>query len=373
MGTRRHFPFSLYVVIILGVVMSGCGGFRHAVILITNPHDNDTFALGDGVNVHISASSSLPANHGSWESYEYEVRDNDRLIGHGLRIPFTQTEATVVENALPGGLHLITARARGIRRDYDTTASTPQYIYGDWYNSNEVCVWFGPNAPADFCTIRTIGQPVEVAPTATHTPFPPTPVPVIDSVQAFPNPIYYGATCPNLSTVTFRAALTMPAGITADMVQVQAHVNAEIGSVQSNSGSLLVPLLATQTWDTATGGQVFSGTLDLSHSYNDASNHLDLGSLGGNSGALLWYADASSHDAAGMNATFLGRSGNQVIDLAPCPTASQNRPHNNGSGSGSTSGGSSGGTGCEQYSNQLSCNLAGCSWNPQSSACSVTP
>jgi hypothetical protein len=31
------------------------------------------------------------------------------------------------------------------------------------------------------------------------------------------------------------------------------------------------------------------------------------------------------------------------------------------------------GTGCAQYTSQTSCNLAGCSWNPQSSSCSVNP
>jgi len=354
--------------------MSSCALQHDASILhITQPQDNNTFALGDGVNVHVTVTDVISRFQGVWSGYEYEVTDNGRLIGHGTNMPLSQRSVSALENASPPGQHIIVARGRAERPDpdYESVPNNPYRVYSDWYSSNEVCVWFGPNPPPDFCSTRTIANPVVVGPTATATPFPPTPVPVIDSAQAFPNPIYYGETCPGVSTVTFRAALTMPAGITADMVQVQAHVNVEIGSVQSNSGSLLVPLLATQTWDTATGGQIFTGTLALTHSYNDPNNHLDLGSLGGNSGALLWYADAYSHDPSGMSAVYLGRSGNQVIDLSPCPTGSQNRPHNNGSGPGSP--GSQPGSGCEQYSNQLSCNLAGCSWNPQSSSCSVTP
>ena len=32
-----------------------------------------------------------------------------------------------------------------------------------------------------------------------------------------------------------------------------------------------------------------------------------------------------------------------------------------------------GGSGCSQYHSQSSCNLAGCSWNPQNSSCNVNP
>jgi hypothetical protein len=248
-------------------------------------------------------------------------------------------------------------------------------VYTRWYPSNDVCFFVGPNPPPDFCATRTVAYPVQVEPsaTATQAPIPPTAIPVIDNVSAFPAPIYYGDTCPALSTVTFRAALTLPNGTTADLIDAKAHVTVRVGTSGSNSGSLVVPLQSTQTWDTASGGLIFSGTLALTHSYNDANNQFDPASLGGNTGALLWYVDVSSHDPSLQNALYLGRSPNQVIDLSPCPQASQNRPHNPGGGTGPGSGGTGPASGCSQYGNQTSCDLAGCSWDPQASSCSVSP
>jgi hypothetical protein len=53
--------------------------------------------------------------------------------------------------------------------------------------------------------------------------------------------------------------------------------------------------------DSTSGGQVFIGTLALTHSYNDANNQFDLGSLGTSSGAILWYATVSGNNSSGQN------------------------------------------------------------------------
>ncbi len=274
-------------------------------------------------------------------------------------------------SASTAGPHYISVQGRLARPDPDFAdlPNNPHKVYSDWINSNEVCFYIGPNAPSDFCSTRTIAQPLVVM-TGTPTPFPtstPTPIPVIDSVQAYPNPIYYGQTCPSISTVTFRAALTLPNGITPDLVDAQAHVRVIVGPSETNSGSLTVPLQSNGTWDSSSGGQVFLGTVALTHTYNDALNHFDPASLGGNSGALLWYVDASSHDPSYQTQTLLDTSPNQVLSLAPCPASGHNPPHNSNNGNGTTV------TGCAQYTNQTSCNLGGCSWNPQNSSCAVNP
>ncbi|HUI89837.1 MAG TPA: hypothetical protein VLX61_14055 [Anaerolineales bacterium] len=240
-------------------------------------------------------------------------------------------------------------------------------LFGDHYAYSQpiditVCVINDPLHPVPNIPVRQLNLPsglsspftCNVPPTVT-----PTPIPIIDSVQAYPNPIYYGNTCPTISTVTFRAALTLPPGVTADQVTVQSHVRVVIGSLSTDSGSFLVNLLPNGSWDATTGGQVFLGTLDLSHRYNDANNHFDPASLGGSPGALLWYVDVS------RSGTLLGRSGNQVLDLSPCPIPGHNPPPHNGGGSPSSPSGI-----CGQYTNATSCNLAGCSWNGTS--CGVT-
>ncbi|HUH98150.1 MAG TPA: hypothetical protein VLZ89_12365 [Anaerolineales bacterium] len=248
------------------------------------------------------------------------------------------------------------AKGRGIYRDG---------THSDWYQTQEVCTFVGtPPSGTDFCAggYYQYAQGLQVRPTSTPTPAP-TPIPVIDSVQAYPSPVYYGDTCPSLSTVTFRAALALPTGVTPDLVTVEAHVSVVIGSGEANEGNLLVPLLSNGTWDTSSGGQVFLGMLALSHRYNDALNHFDPASLEGSPGALLWYVDVSRHDPSFSTAAIIGRSTNQVLDLSPCPVSGHNPP--------STHGGSGSPSGCGQYSNQTSCNLAGCSWN--GTACSVAP
>jgi hypothetical protein len=369
--TRRS--FWLAIPLAMSMLFAACAPFQHRWIpaTITDPHDNDVIPLGQQIAVRVDV---LAAGESGWTNFEYTITDNGETIAHVGNESIAQRHLLVYENHAAPGVHDVQVTGRAWR--LNSPGGQPYYT-APW-TSNDVCFFVGPNPPPDFCATRTVPMPLVVAPTATHTPFPPTPIPVIDSADAYPSPIYYGDTCPGLSTVTFRAALTLPSGITADLVNAQAHVSVMIGSAQSNAGSLLVPLPATQTWDTTTHGQIFTGSLDLSHAYNDANNHFDPAALGGSSGALLWYVDASSHDPSFQNVISLGRTLNQVINLAPCPAAGENPPqhgngNNPGSGSSGSSGGSPGGSGCAAYSNELSCDLAGCSWNPGGSSCTVSP
>jgi hypothetical protein len=145
-----------------------------------------------------------------------------------------------------------------------------------------------------------------------------TPNDLIANVQAYPSPIYYGQTCPTLSTIAFRTALKLPNGTTPDQIQAFAHVGVS-GTGGSSAGNLLIPLLPNGTFDTASGGQVFLGSLSLDHSYHDTNNQFDPASLGGNSGTLNWYVTVSRSDSSGQSVE-LARSPDQTTNLAPCPT-----------------------------------------------------
>lgn len=73
------------------------------------------------------------------------------------------------------------------------------------------------------------------------------------------------------------------------------------------------------------------------------------------------------------NVTLAPTPQNLVI-ASPTPHLTIAPPQDN-SGRSDPGGNGTGGSasGCEQYTNQSSCNLAGCSWNPQASTCSVNP
>ncbi len=151
--------------------------------------------------------------------------------------------------------------------------------------------------------------PLQIVPSA-------TPGTLIANVQAYPSPIYYGNTCPSVSNLSFRTALLLPNGTDASQLQVLAHINVD-DSNGSPAGSLSVPLMSNGTFDTASGGLVFLGSLDLSHAYNDANNQFDPASLGGANGSLHWYITVANQN------TELGRSSEQILNLAPCPTYSK--------------------------------------------------
>lgn len=359
----------LMVFLITGCDLSHPGAARFQ---LTNPHNLTTYPLGAAVTVQYNGLYNLDNNQ---VSFDVEILDNGVGLGHVYYPgPHTVNGSWTIPHETPG-VHWISAQARGIAADHSHT---------QWLSAGMVCIYVGPlptgSTLSSACTLAfeqyllalvhgsLYGQsssPQQVAATVTAAPTS-TPIPnPIDSVQAYPNPIYYGDTCPSLANITFRAALTLPAGTTPDLADVEAHVSVVIGPAESNAGNLIVPLLPNGTTDTASGGVVFLGTVALTHPYNQGSDHFDPASLGGSPGALLWYADVSSHDPSNSTAAFLGRSANQVLDLSPCPVSGQNPAHN------STGGGAP--TGCGQYTNQTSCNLGGCSWNSQNSSCTVNP
>ena len=171
-----------------------------------------------------------------------------------------------------------------------------------------------PAAPA-LCSGSPTVMPHVIQPFPTDTA---TPNDLIANVQAYPSPIYYGQTCPTLSTIAFRTALKLPNGTTPDQIQAFAHVGVS-GTGGSSAGNLLIPLLPNGTFDTASGGQVFLGSLSLDHSYHDTNNQFDPASLGGNSGTLNWYVTVSRSDSSGQSVE-LARSPDQTTNLAPCPT-----------------------------------------------------
>jgi hypothetical protein len=336
------------IMVLFAIVISGCG-FQHsaATFAIIDPSNRTTYSLGSTITIRFA--SNIPQDP-TINRYQLQIFDNGSMVvdriypsfsGPTLYVPLPQPE-------LAGG-HILFANARAV------------FVNGtmsDWYRTQQICVFVGPPTTT---SCDQSAQPLTIAPTIT-----PTPNPMIANTQAYPSQIYYGPACPaSLSTLTFRAALMLPNGTTSDQWLVNTHISVRVGSSGASSGSLLLPLLSNGTWDTASGGQVFIGALSLTHSYNDANNQLDIASLGTSSGAILWYVTISENNASGQN-TELERSSNQVVSLAPCPASGGVLPHNSNKGS-------NGATGCGQYTNQTSCDLAGCSWNPSGSSCTVTP
>ena len=358
---KLHSRSLIGFLVLVAIVISGCGlNHSAATFQIVDPSDGTVFSVGSPITIRFQ--SNIPQDS-SINRYQLQIFDNGIMVVDRIFPPFSGSGVTVsvpLPQPETAGGHIIHAYARGVYTNGTMT---------DWYRTQEVCVLVGSSSGVSCDSNSRQAQPIVVAPTIT-----PTPNRMIASVQAYPAQVYYGPTCPaTLSTVTFRAALTLPSGTTPDQFQVNAHIGIRVGSSGATSGNLLVPLLSNGTWDSTSGGQVYVGTLALTHSYNDANNQFDLGSLGTSSGAILWFVTVSANDSSGEN-TELVRSPNQVVSLSPCPASGAVQPHNqhNGNGSsGSTGNGSA--TGCSQYTNQTSCDLAGCSWNPQGSACTVSP
>ncbi len=370
----RYLP--LFIIVCLSSWLAGCGG-PQAQIAFADPPNGATLTYSGspllvrltGSNLPFTGSNPGPAYANLTDNGQDLYNEEANTLYEGLHstsgggfvLPFDAPEFSgngiflrLYFYPTTYGEHTLTATAC-INSGNCTSAP-----------SIRVCIVPDPNNPAPVSTngfsvpvgsipVGNLGSCV-IPPTIT-----PTPSVIIDSLSAYPSPIYYGQTCPSLSTLTFRAAITLPAGTTADQFQVAAHVGVVIGSTANRSGALLVPMPSTGTWDSSSGGQVYSGTLNLTHSYSDPNNQLDLAALGGNSGAILWSLTVNGDNGSGQN-TELVHSLNQVVSLSPCPTAGHTPPH--GSGSGSPSG-------CAQYTNETSCNLGGCAWNPQNSTCSV--
>jgi hypothetical protein len=373
LGSSRLLIFTIPLVI--GLLLSACYPSHRAPFVITSPHNRTTYPLNAAIPVQVDVmdlTHLIPAGYAytpTWDHYEYEIYYNDQLIASNTNVPLSirVVTSTIAYDIYPGQQWL-DVRGRAARSVEDEDGL--RWMFSPWYTES-VCFWVGPGAPSDdYCSVRTIVQPVQPAtPTASPMPPTPTPEPIVLEAQANPNPLYYGEACPALSTVTLQAALAIPAGMTADLLGVDAHMSVMQGSSSNTVGELVLPLEPSMAWDTSTGGQVFSGTVDIGRPYEAAGSQFDPASLGGNSGAILWYVEVSSGGGDLQKTMLLERSANQVIDLAPCPQ--QGQPAGERPGGGSGPGGS--GDGCGQYGNQLSCNLAGCSWNPQDSVCIVSP
>jgi hypothetical protein len=362
-------PLSLFTVLALvSLVASACARQAPALppIDIVDPHVGSTFPSGTEVDLHVTFYG-VGGGSNTWQSYEYQLLDNGQVVSQAADIPISQTTLSPTLRSLPDGTHLVVVRGRAARPnpDYAEAANDAHRVYGDWYTSNPLCFFVGANPPEDICSTAAMAQPLKgAAPAASPIPtFASTLAPVIQSLSAFPAPAYYGHACPGLSTITFRAMLALPAGMPPELVEAQAHVTLEVGAGQSSMGSFAVPLLPAAAAGGAAGDVAYSGTLDLSRSYDNASSHFDLSALAGGVGALLWYVDASSHDAAGANVFHLGRTMDQVIDLSPCPVGTLASPRSTPQDSASQ--------GCSQYTNELSCTLADCSW--LGSACAISP
>ncbi len=360
------------VLVVVSLVASSCAPRHEALpaINITEPHNASTFASNANITLHVSLEG-VAGDSGAWDRYDDQVLDNGVIVSQASDQPISVTTRTLELGALLNGIHLVEVRGRAARPDPSVADSPndPHRIFGNWYASKPVCFFVGPNPPEDFCSSVTITGPL-AAVTATPSPSPTslsTPLPVIQSASASPASVFYGNTCSSQSTVTFQAAFSLPAGAAPGLVQAQARVAVLVGSGQSVSGSFLVPLHPTGARDAATGWVLYSGSLALSRSYNDAANQFDPAALAGQAGALLWYVDASSHDAAGQNAFYLGRSMDQVIDLSPCPVGTPPPVLQNNV----VSTASVPNQGCAQYSNELSCSIAGCSW--AGAICVISP
>ncbi len=359
-------------VLLIGMLLSACGPS------VQDPHVRITFPANGSV-IYVSQTSSDSRGYWHWNpgyitfTADSVPRSSDPSCpyppfmvnpsdnGGGFRgLPLSQTQGTCTDTPpapsftvswIPNslGLHTITGEVDV----FPPSSQLGGHVAYQVTNPITVCVLNDPSSPAQDIPIGSTS--------ATCNPVPPTPTPIatLNNVQAYSNPVFYGDTCPGLTYINFRAVLTLPASIQASSIQVTAHVSVVIGPSSNRSGSLNIPMPPNGTWDAITGGQIFIGTLDLSHSYHDPNNQLDLASLEGASGALLWNVTVTGSDG-----TDLGHSSNQVIDLLPCPVPGHNPSQNPGGSSPS---------GCGQYTNQTSCNLAGCSWNPQNSSCSVAP
>jgi len=191
---RLYLRTFLLLTITISLLLSGCALPHESRLKITDPSDGNTFPLNQTINIKVRAHYSSVDGINQWTAYEWVMVDDGVVLSQGSA-PAQQVDFQYSLSSAAEGIHYVSVRARASRPDPDfDIPNSPYRIYTDWFNSNEVCFYVGPNPPSgDFCSIRTIVQPAVAAtftPTLTPTATPITPVPIR------PNPHNPGGTNP---------------------------------------------------------------------------------------------------------------------------------------------------------------------------------
>ncbi len=283
----------------------------------------------------------------------YALSTPSGTVGDQGPLILNQTSGSLPDRTFTGTTADLTPLLQGDSVDSsgNSIPGTITWTASAYDNSGALLATVGPyTISANPCVPLAVPPSHVIQPVPTETTAPGI---TINKAQAYPSPIYYGDACPNLAALTFSAALTFPQGANLKQVQVFAHANIN-SSAGGDIGNLLIPLLPNGTWDASTGGQNFTGTVALTHAYQDSNNHFDPGSLGGDTGSLHWYVVVSGRNSE------LNQSAEQIISLAPCPKyAKPTSPPSSGSS----------GNVCSGYTNPSACTTNGCSWDKLTSTC----
>jgi len=187
---------SVVVILFVGVLLSGCALRHDALFHITDPQNGNTFPLNQPLIIKVRVSSSVSTfNGGDWQFYEWVMWDGNTIISQGSASTL-QREFDYALNSPYSGPHYVSVRARAAHAVNDPSSDRTTLTYSDWYNTNEVCFFIGPDAPSDFCSVRTIVQPLTVS-TLMPSPTPPTPTATpVTPIPIRPNPHNPGGTNP---------------------------------------------------------------------------------------------------------------------------------------------------------------------------------
>ena len=128
---------SLFVFfVIASLIISGCALEHHGRFAITNPHPNNTFSPTDHINITLHRYSPIDPYH----YFRYQIRDNGAFLASSE----ARGELTDIQYILNGGSigpHTIDARAQA----FDSASA-----HSDWYPATSICIYIGPNPPANF-------------------------------------------------------------------------------------------------------------------------------------------------------------------------------------------------------------------------------
>lgn len=309
-------------------------------VSITAPSDNSIMymQLYRGFPIALSVRTDQPANR--WVLYTNQgvVTDNEisnpaSFVAINWNVPGPGLYILSVA-AYNSQLHL-SGRSNSIRvcvMEYGTDATDPGIPYG---YTGECPPQHSETNSTDPVSLWTTVQPLSLAENFQCDATPPLPV------------------------LTFRSVLTDPASRTALVTVAYGGRTNGSSSTFDPQNLVLNPI----------GGNVYYGSTDSSPitlaNLANIFSGMRLGSE--NPRTVQWTAKAW-----GSRGELLAVDGPHEIPVNPCfvlpeptetpvpPVPVQNNPNQQG-------------TGCSQYHSQTSCNLAGCSWNPQNSTCSVAP